>query len=239
MWQQHLLGALTFAVLLLLAARLEPGLRRQVLVCVGVATCFEVFGSLIWGVYRYRRHNIPLYVPPGHGLVYLFGLTAGATPLFARWGRRAAGGLLATCAAWAVLGVTLLPIFTHRVDVQGALCFPVFAWFVLRSPRYALFAAIFVATTELELAGTLFGDWTWQPVAPWTHLPSGNPPSAIAGGYCVIDGSVALVLILLSRPGSAWGRTLGVRVAGARRAPAAVRPTAAPSEARTPAAAGD
>src|SRR5205814_2382136 len=73
-------------------------------------------------------------------------------------------------------------------------CLPLFAFAILRSPRYALFATIFLATTDLELAGTLFGDWAWVPAAPWTHLPSGNPPSAIAGGYCVIDGSVARVM---------------------------------------------
>jgi hypothetical protein len=28
------------------------------------------------------------------------------------------------------------------------------------------------------------------PVAPWTGIPSGNPPSAIVGGYCIIDASV-------------------------------------------------
>ena len=69
-----------------------------------------------------------------------------------------------------------------------------FAWFVLRSPRWALFAAIFIATGELEIFGTFFRNWYWLPVAPWTHIPSGNPPSVIAGGYCVIDASVLLVM---------------------------------------------
>ena len=198
-WPQCGLGLLTFGVLWLCTQRLEPALRRQVWLCVVVATGFEVFGSLIWGVYRYRLHNIPLYVPPGHGLVYFFGLTAGATPVFQRYGRRVAMVVLAACTAWAIGGLTVLPIWTHRMDVQGALCLPVFAWFLLRSPRYALFAAIFVATTDLELVGTWAGDWTWLPVAPWNHVPSGNPPSAIAGGYCIIDGSVALVILGLSR----------------------------------------
>ena len=198
-WPQCGLGLLTFAILWLCTQRLEPALRRQVWLCVVVATGFEVFGSLVWGVYRYRLHNIPLYVPPGHGLVYFFGLTAGATPLFQRYGRRAAVVVLAACTAWALGGLTVLPLWTHRIDVQGALCLPVFAWFLLRSPRYALFAAIFVATTDLELAGTWAGDWAWLPAAPWDHLPSGNPPSAIAGGYCIIDISVAVVILGLSR----------------------------------------
>jgi hypothetical protein len=74
------------------------------------------------------------------------------------------------------------------------MCLPVFAWFVLRSPRWPLFAAIFIATGELEIFGTFLRDWQWLAIAPWTHIPSGNPPSVIAGGYCVIDASVVLAM---------------------------------------------
>ncbi len=166
----------------------------QIWLCVGVATGFEIFGSLIWGLYRYRLHNLPLFVPPGHGLVYLFGLLAMTTPVVKEHGKRVAHVVLALAAAWAVAGITVLPVLTGRFDLQGALCLPVFAWFVLRSPRWALFAAIFIATGELEIFGTSLGNWYWLPVAPWTHIPSGNPPSVIAGGYCVIDASVLLVM---------------------------------------------
>lgn len=203
-WPQCGLGALTFVVLWCCTRYLARDQRRQVWVCVVVATGFEVFGSLIWGVYRYRLGNIPLYVPPGHGLVYFFGLTAGGLPVFQRYGRKAAVTILCVCAGYALAGLTVLPVLTHRLDVQGALCFPVLAWFVLFNPRYALFAAIFVATLDLELSGTLAGDWTWQPVAPWDHVPSGNPPSAIAGGYGAIDGSVLMVVAALDRFG--WFR---------------------------------
>ena len=144
---------------------------------------------------------MPLFVPPGHGLVYLFGLLAAQTPVVMKYGRRVGRVILATAGAWAVAGVTVLPVITGRVDLQGALCLPVFAWFVLRSPRWPLFAAIFIATAELEIFGTSLGNWYWLPVAPWTHIASGNPPSVIAGGYCVIDASVLLVM-----RGLAWIR---------------------------------
>jgi hypothetical protein len=88
----------------------------------------------------------------------------------------------------------VLPLINGRVDLQGALCLPVFAYFVLRSPRWALFSAIFIATGELEIFGTSFGNWFWLPIAPWTHIASGNPPSVIAGGYCVIDATVLLAM---------------------------------------------
>ena len=188
------LGVVTFAVLWLCTRHAEPGEARQVWICVAVATGFEVFGSLIWGVYRYRLGNVPLYVPPGHGMVYLFGLTAGRLPVFRRYGRRAAYAVLAASVAYTVVGVTALPALTGRVDVQGALCLPVLAACILFTRRYALFAAIFVAVVDLELAGTWARDWYWLPAAPWTHVPSGNPPSAIAGGYCIIDGTVLLVV---------------------------------------------
>jgi hypothetical protein len=155
----------------------------------------------VWGVYRYRLHNLPLFVPPGHGIVYLFGLLAAQTPVVRRHGRRVAYAVLGAATTWALLGLTALPALTGRLDVQGAICLPVFAYFLLRSPRWPLFAAIFVIVSELEICGTSFGSWTWMPVAPWTHIPSGNPPSVIAGGYCVIDGSVLAVLWLAYRLG--------------------------------------
>lgn len=203
-WPQCGLGVVTFGVLWACTRTLPAQQRRQLWVCVVVATGFEVLGSQIWGGYRYRLGNIPLYVPPGHGLVYFFGLTAGGLPVFQRHGRRAAAVILGACAVYVVAGLTVLPLVTHRVDVQGALCFPVLAWCVLSTPRYALFAAIFVATLDLELAGTWAHDWTWMPVAPWSGVSSGNPPSAIANGYCIIDSTVLGVSLLLERLG--WFR---------------------------------
>jgi hypothetical protein len=190
---QLVLAAITLAVLCV-CTRCAPVERRaEIWVCVPVATLFEVFGSLIWGGYTYRFHNIPLYVPPGHALVYVFGITAASLPLVRAHERRVGHAALAICTAWTVAGLTVLPLWTHRLDASGALVWPLFAWCILRSRRSTLFAGIWLATATLEIAGTWAGDWTWHPVAPWTHLPSGNPPSAIAAGYAVIDGTVLLL----------------------------------------------
>jgi len=62
-----------------------------------------------------------------------------------------------------------------------------------------VFAAIFFCTSMLEIFGTGFGNWRWAANAPYLLFPSGNPPSVIAGGYCVIDGTVLLLASLLGR----------------------------------------
>jgi len=198
-WQQAGLGVLTFLVLGLLATRVPREVAFQVAVCVVVATGFEIVGSLIWGLYRYRFHNLPLYVPPGHGLVYLFAITGAATPLLQKHGRTAVLIVLAVVSAWALAGLTVLVPLTHRVDADGAVLLPLLAFFLLRTPRATMFVGIFVAVTELELIGTAVGTWTWLPVAPYLGSHSGNPPSAIAGGYGVIDGTVLLVSMGLLR----------------------------------------
>ena len=71
---QLALGALTWLVLLCALVPLEPLARAQALAVVAFATVGEVTGSLVWGVYTYRLHNLPTFIPPAHGLVYLSGI---------------------------------------------------------------------------------------------------------------------------------------------------------------------
>src|SRR5207253_1066095 len=51
---QLLLGGATVLLLVALSTRLSAELRAQLAIVVAMATCFEVLGSIIWGVYRYR-----------------------------------------------------------------------------------------------------------------------------------------------------------------------------------------
>ena len=184
--QQYALGALTFAFLILATRFSPPSERRQVWLIVGIATCVELFCSVVWGLYRYRWGNVPLFVPPGHGLLYLFALRAARTPLMVNHGRVVGHVALACATMWAIGGLTVGPLFMGRVDAFGALLWPVFVWF-MRKPAAVVYAASFFITAELELLGTGFGIWTWAAAAPVTHLPAGNPPAVIAGGYCVLD----------------------------------------------------
>jgi hypothetical protein len=182
---QLALGALTFAVLALALRPLAPLVRAQAVGVVLFATVGEVTGSLLWGVYHYRLHNLPLFIPPAHGLVYLSGIALSRS-LRARavvWA--AAVG----AAAWGIAGVTVLP----RLDVAGALGVPLLLLFLWRSRSGAAYAGVFLVVAALELYGTAIGTWRWAANLPGLGIPDGNPPSGVASGYVWFDVMALLV----------------------------------------------
>jgi hypothetical protein len=185
--QQHLLGVFTFAFLFLALRFSPPSERRRVWLLVLIATALELFSSGIWGVYAYRFGNVPLYVPPGHGLIYLFALRSARTPLMINHGKMVGLTALSFATLWAVGGFTVGPFLFGRLDASALLLWPIFAFFMWKSSSVGVYAAAFFVTSALELLGTAFGNWTWAVVMPWLHLAAGNPPSVIAGAYCCLD----------------------------------------------------
>lgn len=198
--QQNLLGAAAWLLLIGSTRFSPPHERRQVWIMVGVATCVEVWGSLIWGVYRYHFGNLPMFVPPGHGLVYLFALRAVRTPLMQRHARLAVHAAIGLATIWMVFGLTLEPLLLHRMDVLGAMWWPLFIWFMRKSSA-PVYAAAFFVTSILELWGTNLGNWAWQAAAPISHIPDGNPPSVISAGYCLMDYTSLTIAAMLPPAG--------------------------------------
>jgi len=185
--EQLALGGVTWAVLFAALTRVAPERRAQALGVVCFATIGEVTGSLIWGVYHYRLHNLPLFVPPAHGLVYLTGLSL-ATAL-----RTQTRALVATAAiaasTWGLLGLTVLP----RRDVAGAFGVPLLLLFLWRGRNRAIYAGVFLVVASLELYGTAIGTWQWARELPGLGIPDGNPPSGVASGYVWFDVMALLV----------------------------------------------
>jgi len=204
------LGAATWLVLLVALWRLPLERRVQTLLVVGVATCMEVVGSILWGVYTYRLHNLPLFVPPGHGLVYLAGISLSQTALVRARPRAFVRVVTLCAAAWALLGLTALP----RFDLGGAIGVSVFLFFLWKGRAPTIYGGVFFVVLFLELWGTAVGLWQWHAVTPGLGLPMGNPPSGAMSGYVLFD----IVAIAVT------GRLLG---SFRRRAP---EPAALPAE---------
>jgi hypothetical protein len=199
---QLVLGAATWIALLVAARPLTSERRLQVTVVICAATVAEITGSIIWGVYSYRLHNLPTFVPPAHGLVFIAGLALSEAL------RRHARALVVVAAAialtWCVLGLTVLP----RTDAAGALGIPLLLLFLWRSRARTAYAGVFLVVAALELYGTAIGTWRWAEHLPGTGIPDGNPPSGVASGYVWFD---VMALLLAPRLPAAGRRLLRLK----------------------------
>src|SRR5882762_4273704 len=141
---QALVSVAVWAVMLYLLDRVEPALRCGLLACLMIATAGEIFLSLGWGLYAYRLGNIPLFVPPGHVLLLLLGLS-----LARGMSEAAANGIIVYA------GLYSLAAAAAGVDTLGAALFLVYAAASVAMPaQRRLYASTFVLSLALELYGT-------------------------------------------------------------------------------------
>ena len=188
--QQRLLGVGTWLLLLALLWRENNKTRAQVGVVVVFATAVEYCFAGWLGVYVYRLHDVPWFVPPGHGLVYLGALAIGRSSFVVRRRRWLVPVTLAIAGAYATWGLVL----SGRRDVLGAFWFGCLAFFLLKGRQPLVFVGAFVVVTYLELLGTGLGTWTWQVRDPILGVVAmGNPPSGAAGGYGFFDAAGLLL----------------------------------------------
>lgn len=173
---QWVVNVAAWAVLPLLWREARPAERPGLVACLVIATAGEAFLSLVWGLYEYRLRNIPLFVPPGHVMLFFLGM-------------RIAERLPASSVAWvAALAAPLVGLlaWTGR-DTLGPLLYGLFLLCLWLSPSRRLYATMFVLSLAMELYGTWMGNWRWVAEVPWLGLSAMNPPIAAGAFYCVLD----------------------------------------------------
>lgn len=200
--EQRLLGVATWAVLVGLLWRESPLVRAQVGVVVAFATAVEYTFSPLLGVYVYRLGNVPAFVPPGHGLVYLCALALGRTWWFNRWQGPLVGLTVTVGGVYALWGLLL----TDRHDVLGAFWYGCLVGFLCLGRSRTLYVGAFLMVTYLELLGTHVRAWVWATEDPTGIVAIGNPPSGAAGGYGWFDLAALLAAPAVLR---VWARLRG------------------------------
>lgn len=193
--QQRVLGLLTWLLLAALLWRETSLVRMQTGVVVAFATVVEYTFSPGFEIYTYRFDNVPAYVPPGHGLVYLAALGLGRSAYVRKHLRACVGAALAVGGVWAAWGV----VAAEQTDVLGAFWYVCLVGFCRWGPSQPLYVGAFVVVSYLELVGTSLGTWTWQASDPTGLVAIGNPPSGAAGGYGWFDLAALLVAPRLAR----------------------------------------
>ncbi|MGD9904662.1 MAG: hypothetical protein AB7U83_14450 [Vicinamibacterales bacterium] len=181
-WAQPVVSLWTWGVLLWIAAGAGAAERRALAACVVLATSGEVFLKDVWGLYEYRLHNLPLFIPPGHALVY-----AAAS----RLGRAAPGWLPGAVGAGFV--VYAVAAAATGLDTFGIPWCLAFLGYLAVSGNRRLCATLFLVALAIELYGTALGGWRYVTVEPWFGLTTTNPPVWIGAVYCTLESLVRLV----------------------------------------------
>ena len=187
---QLAIGAIVWGLLLRLMAPLPAPERHRHLACVAIATAGELFLSLVWGLYTYRLGNVPMFVPPGHALMLILGLSlARRMPELAARTILGGAGLYTAVAAYAGLDTLAVPLYLMLMLS------------VLSLPAHRrLFASSFILTLTLELYGTTMGNWVWHRETPWIGLVTTNPPTIAGAFYCALYALVIAAAAALSAP---------------------------------------
>ena len=181
-WAQPLVSAWSWAALWWIATRSVPTHRRELAACVILATAGELFLKDVWGLYEYRLHNLPLFIPAGHALVYA------AASRMSRPAPRALPAAVAT-----VFGVVVGFGAWQGYDTFGVLWFAVFLAYLRYSANPRLCATLFLFAFAIEAYGTGLGGWRYFTREPWFGLTTTNPPVWIGAVYCTLETLVRAV----------------------------------------------
>ncbi len=184
LFQQYLLGLGTWALLLALLHGESSLVRAQTAIVVVFATLVEYTFSPWLEVYVYRLDNVPSFVPPGHGVVYLAAFSLGRSDWFAEHARALITATATLGGLYAVWGLSPL---APRLDVLGALWYLCLLGFLRWGRSRMLYVGAFAVVSYLEIVGTWLGNWTWAATDPTGLIAIGNPPTGAAGGYGWFD----------------------------------------------------
>ncbi len=181
---QYALGVAGWASLIFILIGECKYVRAQVFVAVTFATIGENFASIYMAGYTYRLENVPWFVPPGHGLVYLTAIVLGRCDLFLKHARMITAFVVLVGGTWAILALTAV---IGREDEIGTLLFCIYLVFLFKGRSPMVYLGAFFITTWVELIGTSLGTWNWAAIDPASTLTQGNPPSGVAAWYCLVD----------------------------------------------------
>ena len=184
---QSLVSLWTWGALLWVAWHSTAAHRRELAACVVLATLGELFLMEVWGLYDYRLLNLPLFIPPGHALVFTAAMRISRrVPSWFPWSVFGASAVYVAIAGWT------------GIDTQGVLWFAVLAGFMRWGREQSLYGVAFMMALVVETYGTSLGGWRYHPVEPWFGLTTTNPPVFVGSIYCTLEVMVRRVGALSS-----------------------------------------
>ena len=173
-WAQHVISVLTWSTFALLVACERGRARWELVACLVIAGAGEYGLGNVVGLWEYRLGNLPLYIPPGHALVFASGLRmARHAPRWLPWFVPA---VLTPYAIWGLV---------TGVDQAAAFLLALLVACLAFGRDKCLYAAMFPFAMAIEVWGTSIGGWTYA--AQWFGAATTNPPVGAPALYCLLD----------------------------------------------------
>lgn len=169
--------------------------RTQVLICLVLATIGELVLSEWWQMYSYREGSIPLFVPPGHVLLYTMGLWLAKRVL---------------SIVWLMVLFLFIPYafytYIYNIDRVSSFLFLVFIVLLFQKKNRSLFSVMFLMSLAMELLGTYLGNWQWVKEFRFIGISMSqtNPPFAAGVFYCLLDYLVHFFMSRFKKNGSLY-----------------------------------
>ncbi|KDN56666.1 hypothetical protein [Flavobacterium seoulense] len=165
-------------------------LRRLMFVMVILSYIGELIFCTLLEMYHYRTAVIPLYVPFGHAIVFASGYVYAHT----QWAVKRDAilrkyFLIGFFALFLFVGIFLNDVFS--------VIFGIFFFLLLKRKRWQnLYYFIALCVIFIELVGTYFECWKWEPKT-FGLIPAANPPMGAVFFYAGGD-------VLLSKIVDCW-----------------------------------
>lgn len=153
------------------------------LVMTIASLCAEIIGSIILKLYAYRLHNIPVYIPMGHAVIYATVYLISKQPLIRQYYSAIEQSLKKLAFLVCVMSLLILN------DVMGFIGYVVFLVIIFSRKKSMFYLIMFFMVYYVELLGTVFSTWAYYGVIgnhP-NYPPIGYTPSCIASAYILID----------------------------------------------------
>ena len=203
---QYYANVLMLIVFAALIYRATKRSRELMLYAVLIGICGEYLFSLGFEMYAYRLGNVPIYVPPGHAIIYI------VTVYFCRekYVKKYKGIIEKVFAVSIFIYSFCFLIFA--ADIFGFVLTILILWLLRNKPRERLFYySMYIVVAFLEIIGTSYQCWYWPDTAfgLFDFLKSANPPSGISFFYFGLD--LGSLWLYKQRHKIAWGRMKKLR----------------------------
>ena len=195
------------AVFIYLFARATDRSKELMIYALLIGIAGECLFSLGFEMYTYRLGNVPIYVPPGHAIIYIVAIYFCRETVVKFYQKQLEIIFLLFISAYSLV---FLLFFN---DIFGFLLTLLIIYFLRNKPRERLFFYVmYIIVVVLELIGTSYKCWVWPNTAfgiiPF--LKSANPPSGISFFYFGLD--LGSLWLYKQRHLLAWRRMKAIRV---------------------------